>query len=215
MKGLFSEKNLSVSSLRSILLSDLSGTQSQVLTELKTFNQNVKKPDSPEKQTFVKIQYENGDLYEGFYLENKFHGKGRFISKSMSYDGFWKHGFPHGKGREIWKSGAVYKGSFYFGQKWGHGSYLWPNKNLYEGSWAGDLMHGKGSIKYPNGDELNATFIKGMPRGICEFRFSNGNIFKGKFLNGKIRQLDVILRDSDSTCASANCNFKKEKRIRN
>lgn len=214
LKSLLSEKYLSVCSLKTIIVSDLSGVNCSKNHQFNIFSQNVENADFNQSVNVVKIEYENGDTYEGEYLDHKFHGKGKFTSKVMKYDGNWKEGYPHGKGTETWKSGAIYKGFFHFGEKWGQGSYLWPNQNLYEGMWAKDLMNGKGQIRYPNGDVLRGTFVQGIPKGYCEFRFSNGNIYKGQFLNGKINQLQVVLKDSQSTCDSKNSRFAQVKRIR-
>ena len=57
----------------------------------------------------------NGERYFGFFLDNKFHGKGRFqfaeddAEGRASYQGCFKDGCFHGWGTMAMKNGDVYK----------------------------------------------------------------------------------------------------------
>jgi hypothetical protein len=70
-----------------------------------------------------KLIFNNGDVYEGFFKNDNFEGKGIFKKKSrslvlksfqnatepesedfISYEGEWKHGKRHGKGKMIYNS---------------------------------------------------------------------------------------------------------------
>lgn len=66
--------------------------------------------------------FQNGDIYEGHWKEDLFHGKGLY--KSMF--------------------GDMYQGDFDSGVKCGFGTITLANKSSYEGEWQGDMKHGRG-----------------------------------------------------------------------
>lgn len=108
------------------------------------------------------IKYPNGEFYEGEFVDDEFEGKGKFVSEQMTYDGCWKMGYAHGKGKEVWKSGAVFQGSFFYGVKTGNGNYLWENGNSYKGTWENDQMNGEGLFRFFNGTVLLGYFENGL-----------------------------------------------------
>ena len=91
--------------------------------------------------------YSDGSTYEGNFLNDEFHGKGKYISKDLIYDGFWKKGYSHGEGTEIWSDGNKYKGQFKMGKKHGFGVYTWQNGTTYRGMWENDNMKDQENLK--------------------------------------------------------------------
>ena len=60
------------------------------------------------------------------------------------YEGYWIQNRPHGKGKQKLKNGSVYEGEFKNGSKDGFGRFSQSGKEVYEGQWSGDKPHGKG-----------------------------------------------------------------------
>ena len=51
---------------------------------------------------YGKMKYKNGDIYEGYFKDNKFDGYGKMIYNNKDeYDGQWKNGKKHGDGTMI------------------------------------------------------------------------------------------------------------------
>ena len=80
-----------------------------------------------------------GDRYEGYFVKDKFEGKGHMAysktkeQKKKDYEGTWKAGLRHGTGTMIWKSGAKYKGDWLDGVRTGNGEYWWKDGGFYTG----------------------------------------------------------------------------------
>jgi hypothetical protein len=98
--------------------------------------------------------YKTGNKYEGEWENYKKHGKGIFISeKGFKYEGEWKNDQKHGKGIFIWKNGDKYEGEFKNNKKHGEGIFINKNGDKYEGEWNDDNQHGKGTIIFIKKDE--------------------------------------------------------------
>lgn len=60
-----------------------------------------------------KLTYDNGDYYEGDFVNGAFNGQGTFVSKKgWRYEGSFKDGKPHGKGRLVTRAKTVFEGTF-------------------------------------------------------------------------------------------------------
>ena len=74
---------------------------------------------SPERN---KIQYKNGDVYEGEFVKGKRQGEGTYIfSDGEKYSGQWFQDQQHGRGVFTFKNGNVYDGLWYKDYQQGHG----------------------------------------------------------------------------------------------
>ena len=68
------------------------------------------------------MERKNGEFYEGYFLSNKFHGKGTLTfakdnSESRAeYIGSFKAGEMHGRGQLFWSNGDSCIGSWYYGK---------------------------------------------------------------------------------------------------
>lgn len=70
-----------------------------------------------------RLELENGDFYEGEFLNGKFDGKGRLVqAEGKMYEGEWKENKREGKGKEVWPDGKLYKGKFQNDMKNGYGN---------------------------------------------------------------------------------------------
>lgn len=73
-------------------------------------------------QGYGKMERANGDIYEGYFLSNKFHGKGTFSfvrgdpQGRTEYVGSFESGLMHGIGQLFWSNGDSCIGAWYFGK---------------------------------------------------------------------------------------------------
>ncbi|CAF1500700.1 unnamed protein product [Adineta ricciae] len=66
-----------------------------------------------QKSNFKRIDYDNGDHYEGEIKDGKRSGKGTLIyADGRKYVGQFKNDKFHGDGKFIWKNGDMYDGDF-------------------------------------------------------------------------------------------------------
>ena len=68
----------------------------------------------------VKI-FNDGDIYEGYFMNGLFHDKGRYIRDDNGevYEGQWKNDNRHGQGVNKYADGDVYDGEWNDGKKHG------------------------------------------------------------------------------------------------
>ena len=133
---------------------------------------------------------ENGDIYEGKFVNGKLYGKGIFSNGKDFYLGEFRNkkllGFgeifndefhyygqvwneqPNGKGKiNIYKEGT-YEGDFENGEIDGYGVFQFNNGNYYVGEMKRGKMHGYGKLVRRNGTIDNGyfrddNFIKSIP----------------------------------------------------
>ncbi|NOT92254.1 MORN repeat-containing protein [Ferruginibacter sp.] len=70
------------------------------------------------------------------------------------YEGYWVENSKEGKGTFTYKNGEKYVGDWKKGDKDGFGVYTWPNGERYEGNWVKNLKSGKGTLTYQNGEKF-------------------------------------------------------------
>ena len=99
--------------------------------------------------------FTDGSLYEGYWLFNKFQGKGYLIKPSgYSCFGTFENSKPCGVCTETYADGSVFKGKLGFGRKHGRGTLENKSKNYH---YRGDWSYGK---KVGTGKEIkdNVTY---------------------------------------------------------
>lgn len=82
------------------------------------------------------LEYENG-TYEGYILNNKRNGKGKYT----------------------WKDGNYYEGDWVDDQKEGTGKFVWTTGDVYAGEYKGDKREGVGEKIYSNGDKYEVKEV--------------------------------------------------------
>ena len=93
-----------------------------------------------------RMEYPNGDVYDGNWSGGKYDGKGIFLSQSgYRYEGIWRGGKRHGAGRETLPDGMVYDGEFVDNARHGRGVLKWPKGvgGGGEGEYIGEFQEGK------------------------------------------------------------------------
>jgi hypothetical protein len=104
--------------------------------------------------------WENGDVYDGDWKNNKMDGLGTFYYKKSGneYDGDWKNNKKHGFGTYYWNDGDKYVGDFLNDKKHGKGRYTWKSGSKYEGDWVNGKRTGEGVLTFANGKKQEGVF---------------------------------------------------------
>lgn len=119
----------------------------------------------------VKVEFENGDTFEGTYIKNK---EGNGLIRS-------------GPGVYIWKSGGKYEGNYENGRRNGNGTYSFPNGEKYEGGWENNVKSGPGKYSYANGDVFTGTWVGDKRNGKGSFYNAREDVdIKGEWKDGKL-----------------------------
>ena len=125
----------------------------------------------------------NGDIYEGEFVNGKWHGRGQLRDSEMrlKYEGRWKCGLRHGEGKNIDDQG-VYVGEYEKGLKHGEGKLEFYNQSRYVGQFMDDLFNGKGRLISSEGRVVyDGEWRNGLRCGEGKLYFENGEYFQGSF----------------------------------
>ena len=137
-----------------------------------------------------KITYSGGNTYNGFFKNNKRHGKGTYLWKDGDkYIGTYYNDDPSYGTYEFsgkW-TGDKYIGNFKNWKMHGQGSYYFKDGRKYVGEWKNDNKHGQGTYTWTNGDKYVGQWKDGKENGQGIKTFKNGKIEKGIWENGKFQ----------------------------
>eukprot|EP00347_Sterkiella_histriomuscorum_P016426 403353222 len=142
---------------------------------------------SMDKRTHGKMKMIDGTVYEGPFLDDKYHGKG--VIKFLDYNTFTGN-FHNGKcpqfGMMGYKDGRIYLGNLRDFRKSGVGCILEVNGDFYEGEFQNDSAIGIGCILYKNGDYFTG-FVQDQKKeggGRLHEKLKN-RYYEGKFYQDK------------------------------
>lgn len=109
-----------------------------------------------------RVEWDNGDRYEGPLVAGKAQGKGIFSWKSgQRYEGYLKDGRPSGQGKMVYaQSGDRYEGGFEAGIPQGQGTYVWSNGDRYTGAWVSGQKHGHGRYTWASGSTWEGEYLQ-------------------------------------------------------
>lgn len=152
-----------------------------------------------EESTDVKkrrVEFENGDVYDGDWENGYMHGKGAYIwSDGDRYEGDFKKGYRSGKGKYVWGpasefKGDVYEGDFLKGDRTGIGTYTWGNESKYagdkyEGAFYCGTKFGKGVYTFASGAIYDGSFVDDEITGKGIYIYKDGSSYSGEVKNGK------------------------------
>jgi hypothetical protein len=123
-----------------------------------------------------------GTLYDGEFLENKFHGEGKYMDdQGNTYTGEFEGNKFHGKGVYVSAGGGRYEGEFVLGNFSGRGAYSNEEGVKYEGYFKDWLYHGKGKLVDEKGDQYFGGFQNGTLKGRGEHIAADGAHYQGEF----------------------------------
>jgi hypothetical protein len=173
------------------------------------------------------ILTKNNDKYDGEFLNNKKHGKGRMIYENGDiYEGVWNNDCCeecceitynngdiykgclnnnkfNGDGIMIYKNGSIYNGEWVNNHKHGQGIMDYENGNTYNGKWINNKKHGKGNMIYENGDTYDGEWLDDIKSGEGIYTFANKDIYNGNWLNdnkhgkGKLEYKNGVIYDGE------------------
>ena len=129
------------------------------------------------------IEFNDGSVYEGDFLDGKFHGQGTLTDPDGDYyTGQWDNGKRHGQGTEK-NSFTTYIGEWVNDKRHGQGTLTFPYGTRYTGSWERGRYCGYGTLVSPYGPTITGYWENGWDgRGhgtICE-RY--GDKYEGEWL---------------------------------
>ena len=127
----------------------------------------------------------DGDLFEGYFLNGKKNGRGKYIwANGNVYDGNWVDGKCTGKGRITWSSGASFDGEWKDNQM-SEGKYSYADGSVYEGSFKNGKYDGYGKRIYKDGDKYEGRWQSGSRNGKGVYTWADGDVYDGEWKDDK------------------------------
>lgn len=153
-----------------------------------------------------KITFNNGDTYDGGWVEDRMEGfctikrkdiiiRGQYIRGSLSnlvkvqyhdnkiYEGHIINHVPHGLGIMKWPNGDKYQGSFFDGLMDGTGQMAYNNGDFYHGNWENGSKNGKGTMVYADKTVYKGEWAEGKRSGEGVLKNHKGGVIKSGFWN--------------------------------
>ena len=115
---------------------------------------------------FGKMQYRDGDVFEGNWLSDIKNGPGSLhFEEGGRYVGTWEEDKPLPGGKYYTDEGDRYEGEFRDLRRHGTGISENADSSVYEGQWSENEMSGNGTLTYRNGDVYEGGFLNGKREG--------------------------------------------------
>jgi len=117
-----------------------------------------------------KMVYASGNVYTGDWKNNLKDGFGKmeFKNRNEQYVGFWKNNLPNGKGIYTWNIDSPLNCQY-------------PLHNQYEGDWDNGKKWGHGIFRYSSGAIYDGEWFDNMKHGIGIYISEYGYIYDGVF----------------------------------
>lgn len=157
-------------------------------TTIAAADRNNKEKDASNKSEpqgeFKRIEID-GDLFEGYFINGKKNGRGKYIwANGNVYDGNWVDGKCTGKGRISWSSGASFDGEWKDNQM-SEGKYSYADGSVYEGSFKNGKYDGYGKRIYKDGDKYEGRWQSGSRNGKGVYTWADGDVYDGEWKDDK------------------------------
>lgn len=147
-------------------------------TAVPTSAKNPSDKSAPQAE-FKRIEYDDGDVYEGETRNGKRHGKGKYTwSDGSFYDGEWKDGKKDGNGKQSHPDGSCYDGGWKDDKMDGFGVLVYSNQSRYEGHWSEGNENGHGMLTFANGNSYDGDWVNGEMNGNGIYTYANGEKYK-------------------------------------
>ncbi len=167
-------------------------------------------------QAFYRLTLPDGEVYEGNFCDESFHGIGMYVYKDGSiYEGSWHRGtrFGHGHYRSAegwsyegfydtnrrhregvinWPDGSCYMGDWYYDKIQGRGIFITALRDVYRGELLDQHFHGQGEIIYGDGSRHVGHFVNGLRNGRGVFTEKEGNEYYGHFVDDRYHGEHVV-----------------------
>uniref|UniRef100_A0A5S6N0X5 G patch domain-containing protein 11 n=1 Tax=Xenopus tropicalis TaxID=8364 RepID=A0A5S6N0X5_XENTR len=125
----------------------------------------------------------SGNIYEGQWKNNIFHGMGkmRWLTSNEEYAGQWENGIQNGSGTHTWFLRRIpgtqyslrneYVGNFVNGIRQGQGQFYYANGAMYDGEWKNNKKHGLGKFVFKNGQIYVGEFVEDQIAEYPNFKY--------------------------------------------
>tara|TARA_B100001093_G_scaffold370448_1_gene355423 strand:+ start:239 stop:1579 length:1341 start_codon:yes stop_codon:yes gene_type:complete len=130
--------------------------------------------------------------FEGSILDGKFSGNGILKKNNGIYDGEFLNNKKHGKGKMIYENGEIYDGEWFGDIINGLGKMTFKSSDVYTGNFVNNKIHGKGRIDYKNGDNYEGMWVDNKKNGNGIMIYDNGNSYNGEWLNDKLDGFGIL-----------------------
>ena len=115
--------------------------------------------EEPIKNGKMNVVFENGDVYEGDFVNNIKEGYGIMsYNNGEKYQGEFKNNVKDGYGIMIYSNGEKYRGEFKNDEKDGYGIYQYLDGEIYKGDFKNGVKEGRGVYFYNNGEYYSGDF---------------------------------------------------------
>lgn len=137
--------------------------------------------------------FENGNKYEGDFVDGKYNGSGVFtFSSGDKYVGEFKNNKREGHGVFTYANGNVYDGQNAADKFHGNGVFTFSTGDKYVGEFKDNKRNGRGVFYYANGNRHVGYYVDDFADGIGEMKYADGSRYNGEFHNGKRDGLGVF-----------------------
>lgn len=151
-----------------------------------------------QKHGVGKLQLPNGDIYQGNFEEDQFHGHGLYLYQQKEemlyeteYEGEWARGQRSGLGQLKYNTGSILKGYFENNQLHGNGLLQIPSESkTIEGEWIhGELKRGVERVQI-KGRERREEVYEGefqgwQKHGLGTATYTDSSVYEGFFYKGR------------------------------
>ncbi len=125
--------------------------------------------------------------YTGGVTDGKPDGQGKMeYTNGQVYEGEWKNGVRSGQGRCTWPDGGYYDGEW-ANDKWnGQGTnYIGGSKDVsfYVGGFVDGERDGHGIYTWPSGDSIETEWVNGVKNGKVTYTWSGGTVATGEYVD--------------------------------
>ncbi len=157
----------------------------------------------------VRIDWKNGDRFEGQMVDGRRVGKGRFTwANGAYYDGDWVNdiatgraeigfsngdryvgevtqGVPNGQGVKTVANGDSLDGHFVNGVVDGRAVFVGRDGSRYDGEWRAGRKNGTGHHVWPDGQAFTGSWVDDKPEGKGVLKYASGDSYDGMVKAGK------------------------------
>lgn len=140
-----------------------------------------------ERNGYGKMIYANGNTYEGEWKGNKRNGHGKNYSWLCTYEGEWKNNQEDGQGKCTLINGMVIEGEWKNGKMNGRGKCINIDGSIYEGEWKAGLPNGQGKMIYADGAIYEGSWQNSKRNGYGKIVFADNpiySVYEGEWKNG-------------------------------
>ena len=150
------------------------------------------------------LEYSNGDVYHGDFVDNDFMGHGTMIfgSNGDKYTGQWRHSQMCGQGRYTYAAGDWYEGGFVQNKFNGYGVLTYRDGTKYQGEFVDDVAHGSGTLTYYDESSKQMVTVRG--------HFYSGHFFGTNLEAMKYKNDAETFRSRTATTTPKEVSFCEE-----